>query len=302
MKHSAFIGTALTTAMLVALPFLGTPHAGGEIGGAIDSQVDGSHTETSATSGQPSPSPTTGLDFAESPSEVEDQPEVSGSPEGATENPATAPSGSSSSSGADNGASTVSTGSAGGTTTSTQDDVITLPVVKDVQAPAAPACPAAITGSTPGAPSRSSALGVPGTTSSDLQTFAVRYNEIRVANCLAPVPFANIRYDSCMEDRLFWMAEDPSEDPMSAWGHIGSVRSDGVPSVGCDGNLAGGSNNTGATVAQKWWDSSGHRTSLYKPTFTGSTSGVCILFAMTHGGIPNEPYSFTRAAARWTTC
>ncbi|WP_297599964.1 hypothetical protein [Microcella sp.] len=105
-----------------------------------------------------------------------------------------------------------------------------------------------------------------------------------------------------MEDRLFWMAEDPSEDPMSAWGHIGSQRSDGVPSVGCDGNLAGGSNNTGVTVAQKWWDSSGHRTSLYKPTFTGSTSGVCILFAMTHGGIPNEPYSFTRAAARWTTC
>jgi hypothetical protein len=30
--------------------------------------------------------------------------------------------------------------------------------------------------------------------------------------------------------------------------------------------------------------------------------GVCIYFAMTHGGVPNEPYSFTRAAARWGGC
>ena len=132
--------------------------------------------------------------------------------------------------------------------------------------------------------------------------FAVTYNAIRVANCLPPVPFANIRYDKCMEDRLFWMAEDPSTDPMSAWGHIGSQRSDGVPSVGCDGNLAGGSGNTGATVAQKWWDSAGHRSSLYKPTVTGSMANVCIVFAMTHGGVPNEPYAFVRSAARWTTC
>lgn len=168
--------------------------------------------------------------------------------------------------------------------------------------PTSPSCPAAITGTTPGAPTRISPLGVTGTTSDDLQSFAVAYNAIRVANCLPPVPFANIRYDSCMEDRLFWMAEDPSTDPMSAWGHIGSQRSDGLPSVGCDGNLAGGSNNTGATVAQKWWDSTGHRTSLYKPTNTGSTANVCVLFAMTHGGVPNEPYSFVRAAARWTTC
>lgn len=157
-------------------------------------------------------------------------------------------------------------------------------------------------GSTAGAPSRTSAGGVAGTTSADLAQFAQKFNEIRVANCLPPVPFANIRYDSCMEDRLFWMAEDPSTDPMSAWGHMGSVRSDGVPSVGCDGNLAGGSNNSGATVAQKWWDSSSHRSSLYKPSYTGSTAGVCVLFAMTHGGVPNEPYSFTRAAARWVTC
>jgi len=145
-------------------------------------------------------------------------------------------------------------------------------------------------------------LGVAGTSSGDLQSFAAQYNAIRVANCLPPVPFGNFRYDSCMEDRLFWMAEDPSTDPMSAWGHIGSVRSDGVPSVGCDGNLAGGSGNTGTTVAQKWWDSGGHRASLYKPTYTGGTGGVCILFAMTHGGVPNEPWAFTRAAARWVNC
>jgi hypothetical protein len=168
--------------------------------------------------------------------------------------------------------------------------------------PPAPVCPAAIGGSTPGAPSRTSPLGASGTTSDDLQSFAQTLNAIRVANCLPPVPFGNIRYDSCMEDRLFWMAEDPSTDPMSAWGHIGSVRSDGLASVGCDGNLAGGTGNTGSTVAQKWWDSSSHRDSLYKPTYTSSTSGVCILFAMTHGGVPNEPYSFTRAAARWVTC
>ncbi len=179
---------------------------------------------------------------------------------------------------------------------------IYLPVVEESPAPVVPSCPAAITGSTPGAPSRTSPLGVAGTTSADLQSFAVAFNAIRIANCLPPVAFANIRYDSCMEDRLFWMAEDPSTDPMSAWGHIGSQRSDGVPSVGCDGNLAGGSGNTGADVAQKWWDSSSHRASLYKPTYTGSTAGVCILFAMTHGGVPNEPYSFTRAAARWVTC
>src|SRR4029079_6056765 len=144
--------------------------------------------------------------------------------------------------------------------------------------------------------------GVGGTTSGDLASFASTYNAIRVANCLDPVPMSNFRYDSCMEQRLFWMAEDPSEDPMSAWGHMGSVRSDGVPSVGCDGNLAGRSGNTGATVATKWWNSTSHRKSLYRPTYTGGMGGVCIYFAMTHGGIPNEGASFTRAAARWGGC
>jgi len=164
------------------------------------------------------------------------------------------------------------------------------------------ACPSPIRGVTNGAPGKISTGGVAGTTSADLAQFATRLNQIRVANCLTPVPFRNIRYDACMERRLFWMAEDPSTDPSSAWGHIGSVRSDGVPSVGCDGNLAGGSGNTGATVAQKWWDSPSHRASLYRPTTAGSMRRTCILFAMTHGGIPNETYSFTRAAARWVTC
>lgn len=152
------------------------------------------------------------------------------------------------------------------------------------------------------APGITSAGGVGGTTTDDIRSFSATYNAIRVANCLPPIPPGNFRYDSCMETRLFWMAEDPSTDPSSAWGHIGSVRSDGVPSVGCDGNLAGGSGNTGATVAQKWWDSGSHRASLYRPGHTASTNGVCIYFAMTHGGIPNEPYSFTRAAARWGSC
>lgn len=160
-------------------------------------------------------------------------------------------------------------------------------------------CPGGAGGGVPGAPGAYSAQGVAGTTSDDLASFAYQYNAIRVANCLDPVPFGNFYYDSCMEARLFWMAESPSPDPTDAWGHMGSVRSDGVPSVGCDGNLAGGSGNSGATVAQKWWESSGHRASLYRPG--SGVGGVCIAFAMTHGGI-DEPYSFTRAAASWTGC
>ena len=167
-------------------------------------------------------------------------------------------------------------------------------------AAAGQSCPGNVGGGTNGAPGRVSGGGVQGTTSDDLASFAAAYNSIRVANCLNPIPMSNFRYDSCMEDRLFWMAEDPSTDPASAWGHMGSVRSDGVPSYGCDGNLAGGSGNSGATVAQKWWNSTAHRASLYRPG--AGTGGVCIYFAMTHGGVPNEPYSFTRAAARWSGC
>src|SRR5690606_9959329 len=94
---------------------------------------------------------------------------------------------------------------------------------------------------------------ITGTTSDDLTAFAAEFNAIRVANCLQPVPLANFRHDTCMEDRLVWMAEDPSDDPLSAWGHMGSVRSDGLASVGCDGNLAGGTGDSGASVAAKWW-------------------------------------------------
>ena len=153
------------------------------------------------------------------------------------------------------------------------------------------------------APARTFAEGqVGGTTSGDLRAFARRYNEIRVRHCLDPIPAGNFRYDACMEERLVWMATDPSENPASAWGHEGSVRSDGVPSVGCDGNLAGGAGNAGVTVAQKWWDSLPHRASLYRPTSTEPVDAVCIAFAMTHGGVPDEPRTFTRAAARWTDC
>jgi len=150
-----------------------------------------------------------------------------------------------------------------------------------------------------GAPSAASAQGVAGTTSDDLASFAYAYNAIRIDNCLDPIPYANFYYDSCMEARLFWMAESPSPDPADAWGHMGSTRIDGVPSTGCDGNLAGGSGNSGATVAGKWWSSLSHRASLYRPG--DSVGGACIAFAMTHGGI-DEPYDFTRSAARWVNC
>ena len=160
-------------------------------------------------------------------------------------------------------------------------------------------CPGDAGGSLQGAPGASSAQGVAGTTSDDLAAFARQYNAMRVANCLDPIPYGNFYYDSCMEARLFWMAESPSPDPLDAWGHMGSVRIDGVPSTGCDGNLAGGSANSGATVATKWWNSASHRASLYRPG--SGIGGACIAFAMTHGGI-DEPYDFTRAAARWTGC
>ena len=153
-----------------------------------------------------------------------------------------------------------------------------------------------------GAQGITSPLGVLGTTAADLESFAAGYNAQRVEHGLATIPAGNFRYDACMEQRLFWMAEDPSDAVASAWGHLGSVRSDGVPSVGCDGNLAGGTGNTGESVATKWWNSPAHREALYKPFFTGSLSSVCISFAMTHGGIPDEPVEFTRAAASWSAC
>ncbi len=170
-----------------------------------------------------------------------------------------------------------------------------------------PTCPAAISGSTPGAPSEVSENDIPGTSSADLQGFADAYNAIRVANCLRPIPFSNIRFSECLQQRMFWMADDPSSNPASAWGHTGTAkRSDGVPIVGCDGDLAGGDGYTTTTVAEAWWDSIDHRDSLYQPSYTGSLSDVCIYFAMSHGGYnnpgPNEPYSFVRAAAYWAAC
>ena len=158
-------------------------------------------------------------------------------------------------------------------------------------------CPGLGSYTSSGAPSKKSSQGVAGTTSADLVSFADQYNLIRYQNCLPPV--TRFVYDSCMEARLFWMAESPSPDPLDAWGHIGSKRIDGVPSVGCDGNLAGGTSNTGATVATKWWESLSHRASLYRPP--NATGGVCIALAVTHGGI-DEPTSFTRAAASWRSC
>jgi hypothetical protein len=149
------------------------------------------------------------------------------------------------------------------------------------------------------APGKTSAEGVAGTTTQDLKDFAHQYNAIRVQNCLQPIPYSNFFYDTCMETRLFWMAESPSPDYQDGWGHMGSARADGEPSVGCDGNLAGGSDDDGAVVAQKWWDSLPHRASLYRPG--ESISGVCISLAVVHGGV-DEPVALVRAAARWNEC
>ncbi len=307
MLRSVYAGSALTAVMLVAMPVLGS--TGTDLAGLL-SPGSGSSASVITSAGSRGDDDSTAplIEYIERRAAVEahdDEATADGehqaqAPVAAATNVEGAAGGGGATSGGTTGGTTGGATAGGGTTGGGSAPAPSTPPAPP--APEPPACPAAIGGSTPGAPGRGSALGVAGTTSDDLQSFAQQFNAVRVANCLPPVPFGNIRYDSCMEDRLFWMAEDPSTDPMSAWGHIGSVRSDGVPSVGCDGNLAGGSGNTGATVAQKWWDSSGHRASLYKPTYTGGTGGVCILFAMTHGGVPNEPYSFTRAAARWVSC
>ncbi|MES1170033.1 MAG: hypothetical protein ABUL47_05025, partial [Leifsonia sp.] len=71
------------------------------------------------------------------------------------------------------------------------------------------------------APGISDSLGsgmITGTTTADIQSFSSTFNAIRAQNCLDPVPASHFRYDACMEQRLFWMAEDPSTDPSSAWG------------------------------------------------------------------------------------
>ena len=311
MFRSVIAGSALTTVLLVIVPIFGGTSgeaagvASGSAGAASSSPVI-SGIETRGSADESS------IRIIEMVERATDEAADDDSRDSDTEHSAQKPvavdtsSGSSGSSSGSSGSSAAGTssgeGSSSGGSSGGSGSSEPPAAPKPPPAPEPPACPAAIGGSAGGAPATTSAGGVAGTTSSDLASFAGRYNEIRVANCLPPVPFGNIRYDSCMEQRLFWMAEDPSTDPMSAWGHIGSQRSDGVPSVGCDGNLAGGSGNTGSTVAQKWWDSSGHRASLYKPGNTGSMAGTCILFAMTHGGVPNEPYSFTRAAARWVNC
>jgi hypothetical protein len=164
-------------------------------------------------------------------------------------------------------------------------------------------CPRNVTGVPSSVPGTIvSKLGVRGTTNADLASFALKYNAIRVANCLPPIALGNIRYDPCLQQRMFWIAEDPSTNPASAWGH-GLPRSDGKAIVGCDGDIAGGMGDTGATAAQKWWNSSDHRQSLYQPQWGKSSySNVCIGFAISHGGIPNDPATLSREVARWENC
>jgi len=163
-------------------------------------------------------------------------------------------------------------------------------------------CGGTATGTVAPVTQREMPSGILGTSTEDLQGFADEYNEIRLANCLATVHTTNFRLGECIEQRLIWIAEDPSEDPLSAWGHDGTERSDGKPAVGCDANLAGGLSTTGAVAAQKWWFSEAHRESLYRPDYGGPLEGVCIDFAMAHGGIPHAPANFTRAGAFWSDC
>lgn len=330
MLRSFFAGTALATVILVVMPFVGAPPSdaparAGVSGGAPTPVIstatvdpdDQSRMSITDLAQRRLGSDADRSDVVEIDADDEAEVDEAEADEPATEDDEAEESPAGSSGSGTASGSTGSTGSTGSSAASSGSGSTAPapaapapaapapapapPAPKPTPSPTPPPCPGPIGGSTPGAPGRTSAQGVGGTTSADLNDFAQRFNAIRVANCLPPVPPSNIRYDSCMEDRLFWMAEDPSPDPMSAWGHKGqATRSDGVPDTGCDGNLAGGSGVTGAAAAQRWWDSGGHRASLYKPGT--SVQGVCILFAMSHGGVPNEPYSFTRAAARWVNC
>lgn len=286
MRRFAFLATVFTTTLVLVLPFVG---GGGP--GLAASEV--------ANSGSATPSLSASITGPQVSVPVERSlgVTITSAPESAGEGGSEPAGSTDAAASADTPPAPVSTSTDFATGTS-PDGGVTLETAPGVVA-AVPAtgCPTIGTVSIGTAPSKVSTGGVPGTTSDDLRSFAEQYNAIRIANCLPPI--TRFVYDSCMEARLFWMAESPSPDPLDAWGHIGSTRIDGVPSVGCDGNLAGGSNNTGAIVAQKWWDSAPHRASLYRPGT--SVTGVCIALAMTHGGI-DEPYSFVRAAARWTTC
>lgn len=271
MKRSATLVAAFSVVLTLALPFVGG--SGPSLFGAERAEAGGTAAPIFASD------PIIGADVAVAPAEVQaprDAAELTADSEHLAQRPVPV---------------------------STEPEALER---RDAVASAGLACPTAITGVAGTAPARTAGDGViTGTTTADILSFATQYNAIRVANCLQPVPLENFRYDQCMEDRLIWMAEDPSDDPLSAWGHEGSVRSDGVPSVGCDGNLAGGSGDTGASVADKWWGSDSHRTSLYKPGYEGAVAGVCIHFAATHGGVGttfNEAPDFTRAAARWVSC
>jgi uncharacterized protein YkwD len=277
MKRLIFLSAAFAAALALAVPFVGEGIAASTAATAgVDRAVVVVESSTVVTGSVAEPTPAAAAGVVAGSSET-----TATTAQPTAEQAPAAPE-----------ASTAATSSAPASFAAEHPEAEPLPVA----APTTGGCPTGTT-VTSGAPSATSALGVSGTTSEDLAVFAAQFNAIRAANCLPPV--TKFIYDSCMEARLFWMAESPSPNPLDAWGHMGSVRSDGVPSVGCDGNLAGGSNNTGATVATKWWDSVAHRNSLYRPG--SSVSGVCIAFAMTHGGI-DEPDSFVRSAARWVTC
>lgn len=168
---------------------------------------------------------------------------------------------------------------------------------------AAPASTTIVPSTKPGATVATRADGaVLGTSAADLAEFATAFNRLRTEACADPLPLGSFRIDPCLEEHLFWIAEDPSTDPGSAWRGRGAVRSDGVPEAGCAGSLAGGFGETATSVAEKWWASPAHRLVLFRPDGTSDASDACVDFAMVHGGVPDESHDFVRASARWRDC
>ena len=163
-------------------------------------------------------------------------------------------------------------------------------------------CPGDAGGGPGGAPGASSALGVGGTTSDDVASFAYTYNSIRV------VELPRARAVRQLLLRLL---------------HGGAAVLDGrVAQRGPDGCLG-----SHGLRPHRWRPEPGLRRQpcrrirqqrrdrrievvelgrapcvALQAGYVGGMGGVCIAFAMTHGGVPNEPYDFTRAAARWVWC
>jgi len=55
-------------------------------------------------------------------------------------------------------------------------------------------------------------------------------------------------------------------------------------------------------TGQNTWFRDFHARTILAPPDTGHDWKALSYFAVTHGGVPDEPAAFARAAARWGSC